>query len=311
MDRNPCWETMDKRFCTKQRPSQHLLQILLRGPIISCDDPDSLFAFARNCQTAVELQQHNPGLLASLEEQTTQDTIVRRLEQRLYVEWHKHRREQFQADTHVPFRRFVSWLDTQAEIYLDCQNTATNGRESISDKPLISTPSKIQQGNQERKANSATPSNSSFNKTNWSRRHDATAWRPQRGNDQNRSRQRNFSARQPTTPGNPLHESTRASSPDTSEQISRIDEISCAWCRDKKLNYNHLTAACPTFSQAAAPDKWKVVDKYRLCSRCLEGYHRYSECYLSLRRCSSCNRDHHELIGCRSRRNSSPSRPGQ
>ena len=74
------WETLNERYYTKQRPSQHLLQNLLQGPVITSSEPDKLFSFVRSCKMATELMQCNRGLLSSLEEQTTQDTIIRRLE---------------------------------------------------------------------------------------------------------------------------------------------------------------------------------------------------------------------------------------
>ena len=97
----------------------------------------------------------------------------------------------------------------------------------------------------------------------------------------------------------PLQDFSRASSPDISEQFSRTDEISCAWCKDKELNYNHHTSVCPLYSKAAPTDQWKIVDQYQLCARCFEGYHQDSECPLPPRKCNFCNCDHHELIGCR------------
>ena len=130
------WEALGKRFRTKQRPAQHLLQTLLRGPTITFDEPDTLYAFARNCQTAVELQRLNRGLLASLEEQTTQDTIALRLEWKLYVKWHEYCKRHFRGDSCVPFERFASWIDLQAEICLDCQDTATNGLEPTQDSKI-------------------------------------------------------------------------------------------------------------------------------------------------------------------------------
>ena len=117
------WHTLDQRFHTKHRPSQRLLQNLRQGPTISSSDPHNLYAFARSCQTATELRQRNRALLTSIEEQTTQENIIRRLEQKLFVEWHTFRREHFEDELTVPFENFSRWIIQQAQIYLECQDS--------------------------------------------------------------------------------------------------------------------------------------------------------------------------------------------
>ena len=118
------WHSLDRRFYTKRKPGHYLLQSLLQGSTITPNDPDTLFAFACSCQAATDLHQNNQGLLVSLEEETTQGTIFNRLERDLYVKWQTYRKEHFGRDRTVPFEYFSSWINIQAEIYLDCQTTS-------------------------------------------------------------------------------------------------------------------------------------------------------------------------------------------
>ena len=283
-------------------PAQRLLNDCLNGPVISASEPSKLFAFAQNCETALDLKEFNSGSLLLLEEETTQDTITNRLDRDLNIKWHDYRRTSLHRYSTVPFKELTQWIKVQAEIYLNQEKSKPShqvlNQGNNSKGPHIS---KNITAHQQTRSQVNPGYNQARNKQNF--------------NSQNQRRSqyghRNSSGEQSLNLETPLHESTRASSPDISEQISRIDEMSCAWCKDKNLNYNHHTAVCSMFSKASESDKWKVADKHRLCSRCLEGYHRYSECHRPLRRCSSCNRDHHEIIGCRSRQVLSPSRSNQ
>ena len=136
-------------------------------------------------------------MLASLEEETTQHNIVRRLEDKLYVKWHEFRRERFGRKLNIPFERFSNWIMEQAEIYLDCQNSIPKTSQSTSKAPTFHSPASP---NQPRRANppssSRNPSRSNTSQNQWL----------------------NSSGRYPTGVGKPMHESSRASSPVKSSQ---------------------------------------------------------------------------------------------
>ena len=211
------WETLDQRFHTKQRPSQYLLQNLLQGPIISSSEPNNLFAFARSCKTATELHRSSQGLLASLEEETTQETIARRLDQNLYVDWQRFRRKRFGRAPNIPFERFSTWIMEQAEIFLDCQNATPNIYQS-STKPNHTTT----HPNQPRRANSPIP------------RRDPVS------SSSTQNKYLNSSGRYPTGFGKPIHESSRASSPVKPPQSQDQKPIFCAWCRENGVTHVKL-----------------------------------------------------------------------
>ena len=63
----------------------------------------------------------------------------------------------------------------------------------------------------------------------------------------------------------------------------------------------HSTLDCPQFQQATTLEKWKYVNKRRLCPLCLKGKHPVSDCILTQRqgKCTSCRYTHAEVMGCR------------
>ena len=82
------WKTLDQRYWTAQRPSQQLIANLLHGPTVIADDPIELSNFASSCETILFLKQRDPLSFASLDEHTTIQTILNRLDTPLYNRWY-------------------------------------------------------------------------------------------------------------------------------------------------------------------------------------------------------------------------------
>ena len=113
------WEILSKRFHTQKRPIQQLVQDILNGPIITPQEPDSVFIFAQKCAIAINLRESFPRVFAPLEEDSNFNSIIGRLHHDIAMDWHQHRRLQLADHSVVPFALFASWIDTQSQVYLD------------------------------------------------------------------------------------------------------------------------------------------------------------------------------------------------
>ena len=194
------WRFLDQQFSTSQRPSQQLLDELLRGPTISCSNPTSLTRFSHQCQAAVLLRESHPGSLSSLDELTTQKNVFYRLDEDLHLEWYKYQCTHLQTDT-PSFEDFAQWVNAQSKIHLkrrdEIPKPFTNpSQANSSTTKLTSTASPIL-------ARRANPHSSSRN--------------PVRSNT-SQNQWINSSGRYPTGFGKPMHESSRSSSPVKSSQ---------------------------------------------------------------------------------------------
>ena len=79
-------------------------------------DPDKLFHFAQKCRLAVEMQEYNPALLASLREKTNLKTIMNRLSHYLKSKWHEYVETSQGAHAEASFEIFAEWIQAQARI---------------------------------------------------------------------------------------------------------------------------------------------------------------------------------------------------
>jgi hypothetical protein len=97
------WKSLNKRFRSQQKPAKQLLQDLMYGPSISKTKTEQLYAFAENCQCAVQLLYHHNRTLATLEDESTQQTITNRLEVEFRTEWLKERENHLDEQDNAPF----------------------------------------------------------------------------------------------------------------------------------------------------------------------------------------------------------------
>ena len=114
------WRDLDKRYATKRKPSQDLLQQLQTGPHVRQNDEEALWDFAHSCINAVNLMDEQDRLLLILNEEPTQNTIAHRLEEPLLTKWIEERKRYTRLQSEdVPFRFFSEWIEEQASIQSD------------------------------------------------------------------------------------------------------------------------------------------------------------------------------------------------
>merc|ERR1712240_80217 len=82
------WETLDQTYHCPTSPTQTLLKKLTQGPDVKAEDATALLTFTLQCQSALALHHHKP--IASLEDHTTMDAVVGRLDKVLRREWFTH-----------------------------------------------------------------------------------------------------------------------------------------------------------------------------------------------------------------------------
>ena len=105
------WKYLDKRYSTDHSPSQHLMSAILTGPIIKWTDTNALFNLSIQCQSALDIRHSNPTTLNALDDQSTIDALVNRLDDHLRTQWMQHRRL-----TKPTFQFFPDWLEEWADI---------------------------------------------------------------------------------------------------------------------------------------------------------------------------------------------------
>ena len=81
------WKNLDKRYQTKQSPSQQLVSKLTKGPKIHFNDTSSLYDLAMHCQSAVAIRSRPSNSLIILDDPSTLDFVVNRLDEQLYAQW--------------------------------------------------------------------------------------------------------------------------------------------------------------------------------------------------------------------------------
>ena len=84
------WETLDQTYYSPTSQVQSLLKKLTQGPDVRAEDATALLTFMLQCQSALALHHHKP--IASLEDHTTMDAVVGRLNKVLRREWLTHLR---------------------------------------------------------------------------------------------------------------------------------------------------------------------------------------------------------------------------
>ena len=85
---------------------------LIQGPKITLADTSSLFRTSMHCQSAMAIRQSDPNTLRSLDDQSTLDSLVNRLDTQLRVQWLQHR-QNIKTPT---FQQFADWKKIWANI---------------------------------------------------------------------------------------------------------------------------------------------------------------------------------------------------
>ena len=106
------WKNLDKCYQTKQSPSQQLVSKLTRGPKIHFNDTSSLYELAMHCQSAVAIRSRPSNSLIILDDPSTLDFVVKRLDEQLYAQWLLHSQV-----LEVPtFEQFADWATKWADL---------------------------------------------------------------------------------------------------------------------------------------------------------------------------------------------------
>ena len=287
------WAALDERFYTEDRPSEQLLKEIQQGPIILRTDAKGLYAFAQKCNNLTNLQKLNPASLSTLNEKATQNKIIARLDEQLNDEWYKYKQTLPTHHTTIPFYLFSGWIKTQAKVQLDRQ-------ENKPTTPTLQSKSRTSEFNQTK------TSSPIFTKRNtYSREYKDTL--RSRGNNntiynkgQNNSR---ISQLDISTTGSefqqPLYDSTHATLQDSTRTNEKFRKLQCAWCFSTNQPHKHLTSQCSKFPHQDKMEQWRIVYKYRVCSRCLEIGHYYKSCTIDIPPCNTCHISHHKNLACR------------
>ena len=101
-------DQLQERFSTNDRPSKQLLKELQQGPAVSITDASKLYMFAQSCGNIADFYQSNPTSLSILNEESTQNLIIKRLDQDLSIEWFKYKGENYSKNEYF----YVSIMDS-------------------------------------------------------------------------------------------------------------------------------------------------------------------------------------------------------
>merc|ERR1712240_89824 len=109
------WETLDETYYCPISQVQSLLRKLTQGPDVKAEDATALLTFTLQCQSALARHHHKP--IASLEDHTTMDAVVGRLDKVLRREWFTHVQTLPAYHAHMPtFQDFTAWMQQKSHI---------------------------------------------------------------------------------------------------------------------------------------------------------------------------------------------------
>ena len=273
------WKNLDKRYQTKQSPSQQLVSKLTRGPKVHFNDTSSLYDLAMHCQSAVAIRSRPSNSLIILDDPSTLDFVVNRLDEQLYAQWLLHSQV-----LEVPtFEHFADWATKWADLSHRHSCEAYNSTESKINRK-VSTNTQIPPQNNSK--------SSQRNSLNGSKEYRDTVRRSRNSSPINTINQQ---SQQPRPREKPLAlpaRSPRSTTPST-------PEVMCAWCTTNNMAHNHTTPDCNLIKNANAIDQWQALYKHRVCDRCLLPGHRWRDCTKNNPQCPECMTFHHPNIACR------------
>ena len=300
------WETLDQTYYNPISQVQSLLRKLTQGPDVKAEDASALLSFKLQCQSALALHRHTP--IASLEDHTTMDAVVGRLDKVLRREWFTHVQTLPAHHAHMPtFQDFTAWMQQKSHI-ARLDRSSRLDRDKYKSSPItahatpktassISTPPSLPQAAQTQKMQSPLPK----------------AQRSTPGGDREyRDATRKKRNSHPTTASNTnmtekvYHPSRASGSREISPERSMsgliiahpIDEW-CAWCTENGRPHKHSTANCAMLKNANANDQWKVINKHKVCDSCLFQGHYWKHCpNKSQKSCAECGNSHHPHLQC-------------
>ena len=258
------WEFLDQLFQTDQKPSQQILSGLVNGPTIRVKDATGLATFAQDCKSALCLAD-SIGLLPSLNEPTTMDSIINRLDTELFYKWCEYKADRLDSVGNVPFKNFVQWIDRRANLELGINSKKTPTSAMGGKSTNLSAGSSNTQGQ-----NHATGPSGSNNVE--------YGWRNQRPSG--------------TVPAGGI-----------SQTQKNQETFICVFCEeDGRYNIAHNTVKCHHLSgqKFSSEQKWDILYKRNVCLKCLGLGHTTYNCRENVTTCSSCRVTHASRLPCKS-----------
>merc|ERR1712074_298863 len=137
------WKCLEKRYHTPHKPSHLLVQQLTHRPIIKDNDTAALFSFHIHCQSALDLRQSDLTTLLDMDNPSTIDSMVNRLDSTLSDRWFQYQITLPGRQESPTFADFAEWIERQADISRYQRNsrpiTSTQSYAEVVSKPTTST----------------------------------------------------------------------------------------------------------------------------------------------------------------------------
>ena len=113
------WQLLDARFDSSKTPAQQLAYDIMHGGPITTQNSASIITLARGCQTARRIKNQDARALVILDDETAQESIIKRLDGELTRDWIKYKRERAHPLRPTSFSTLSEWIQTQSEIHTD------------------------------------------------------------------------------------------------------------------------------------------------------------------------------------------------
>ena len=292
------WETLDQTYYNPISQVQSLLKKLTQGTDVKAEDASALLTLTLQCQSALALHRHKP--IASLEDHTTVDAVVGRLDKVLRREWFTHVQTLPAHHAHMPtFQDFASWIQQKSQI-------ARLDRSSRHDRDKYKPNSGSAHAEVVPKTASSVPTPPSLPKTAQTQKMRSPLPKAPRSTPGGGKEYRDAirSSKSPphastfniNMPESAYHSPSTPRSRDTSPKTNKLW---CAWCTEHGLAYNHSTANCYKLAIADANDQWRVINNQKVCDSCLVQGHHWRYCPNKFqKRCTKCGNSHHPILLC-------------
>ena len=292
------WETLDQTYYNPISQVQSLLKKLTQGPDVKSDDASALLTFTLQCQSALTL--HKSKAISSLEDHTTVDAVVGRLDKVLRREWFTHLQTLPGHHAYLPtFQDFASWIQQKSHI-------ARLDRSSRLDRDKFKTGSNQTHAEAVPKSSATTSLAAGIQPATSYQRTQKLMPKTQRSTPGGDKEYRDAMRRRQSPPNTSTFRRDMPSDVSNSPRLSRSRNISpktnklwCAWCTENGRAHNHSTADCSMLKNANAQDQWMVIKKHKVCDSCLAQGHHWKFCPNKIQQsCPECGNSHHPSLGC-------------
>ena len=211
------------------------------GPTLKWTDTTALFDLSIQCQSALAIRRKDPSTLNALDDQSTLDALVNRLDDQLRFRWMEQRQ-----NTKPTFQYFADWIKDRAKISRLNKDTSTpKPSQTHTETPqfsqsLIKTPSNFNNRSSVQTSKPVQRSSSrDSQRSNPGDREFRDTVRKLHKNTPSNSNYKN----QRTNPGDKPY-SSPFRPPRSRDQSPSTSEPSCAWCSANGRPHVHATSDC-------------------------------------------------------------------